>query len=204
MGGWGFGGHLKLRARREFVKALAPGGRVRATVHATFPPVTVREPTFHVVLVEPLIPQNTGTIGRLCVAAQARLHLVGPLGFSLDDRKLRRAGLDYWPDLSWSAYDDLPGFLRAADPPERRSWYATTRGGRTYAEASFRSGDWLFFGTETEGLPADLTAPHPERCLAIPMDPRARSINLAIAVGIVLYEALRQTGWPAACPASFS
>ncbi|MGH7570770.1 MAG: tRNA (cytidine(34)-2'-O)-methyltransferase [Gemmatimonadota bacterium] len=162
------------------------------------------EPTFRVVLVEPLIPQNTGTIGRLCVAARAELHLVGPLGFSLDDRRRRRAGLDYWPDLSWAAYDDLPAFLRATDPPVDGSWYATTGGATAYADASFRPGDWLFFGTEAQGLPGDLTDPHPERCLAIPMDPRARSINLAIAVGIVLYEALRQTGWPGSARASFS
>lgn len=166
--------------------------------------MTVGDPSFHVVLVEPLIPQNTGTIGRLCVAARAELHLVGPLGFSLDDRHRRRAGLDYWPHLSWSAHDDLPAFLRRIDPPEDRSWYATTRGERTYAEAVYRPGDWIFFGTETTGLPRDLTDPRSDRCLSIPMDPRARSINLAIAVGIVLYEALRQTAWPGAHPAPFS
>ena len=162
------------------------------------------EPAFHVVLVQPLIPQNTGTIGRLCVAARAELHLVGPLGFSIDDRRRRRAGLDYWPHLSWSAWDDLPAFLRGADPPEGHSWYATTRARRPYADARFRSGDWLFFGTETVGLPAELTDPHPERCLTIPMDPAARSINLSIAVGLVLYEALRQTGWPGSFAAPFS
>lgn len=166
--------------------------------------MTGREPTFHVVLVQPLIPQNTGAIGRLCVAARARLHLVGPLGFGLDDRRRRRAGLDYWPELSWCSYGDLAGFLRAADPPADRSWYVTTGGRTGYAEAGFQPGDWLFFGAEKGGLPIDLTDPHPERCLAIPMDPRARSINLAIAVGIVLYEALRQTGWPDSVPASLS
>ncbi|HET9582404.1 MAG TPA: tRNA (cytidine(34)-2'-O)-methyltransferase [Gemmatimonadota bacterium] len=162
------------------------------------------DPTFRVVLVEPLIPQNTGTIGRLCVAARAELHLVGPLGFSIDDRRRRRAGLDYWPHLVWRAWDDLPAFLRGAAPAEDRSWYATTRSGVAYADARLRPGDWLFFGAETAGLPADLTADHPERCVSIPMDPRARSINLAIAVGIVLYEGLRQTGWPGDAPAAFS
>ena len=162
------------------------------------------DPTFRVVLVEPLIPQNTGTIGRLCVAARAELHLVGPLGFSIDDRRRRRAGLDYWPHLTWASWDDLPAFLRGADPPEDRSWYATTRADRAYTEAAFRPGDWLFFGAETVGLPADLTADRPERCLAIPMDPRARSINLAIAVGIVLYEGLRRTAWPGGSAAAFS
>ncbi|MBW3660734.1 MAG: tRNA (cytidine(34)-2'-O)-methyltransferase [Gemmatimonadetes bacterium] len=153
------------------------------------------EPTFHVVLVQPLIPQNTGTIGRLCVAAGARLHLVGPLGFDLDDRRRRRAGLDYWPHLSWRVYDDLGAFLRAAKPPEARSWYAVARSGRAYADAAYRRGDWLFFGTETEGLPPDLWGERPDRRVTIPMRPEARSINLAIAAGIVLYEGLRQTGW---------
>lgn len=159
---------------------------------------------FHVVLVEPLIPQNTGTIGRLCVAADASLHLVGPLGFELDDRRLKRAGLDYWPHLRWERYDDLAHFLRAAEPPPDRSWYATTRAGRPYAEAAFRPGDWLFFGQETGGLPADLLASEAERCLTIPMRAEARSINLAIAVGIVVYEALRQTEWPAREGGGFS
>lgn len=158
----------------------------------------------HIVLVEPLIPQNTGTIGRLCVAADARLHLVGPLGFELDDRRVKRAGLDYWPHLRWERYDDLDQFRRAADPPLDRSWYATTRTGRPYAEADFRAGDWLYFGKETVGLPPALLAAAPDRCLTIPMRPEARSINLAIAVGIVVYEALRQTRWPAAGGGDFS
>jgi tRNA (cytidine/uridine-2'-O-)-methyltransferase len=161
-------------------------------------------PAFHVVLVEPRIAPNTGSIGRTCVAGGAMLHLVGPLGFELDDRRRRRAGLDYWPHLRWRAYDDLAHFLRDADPPEDASWYATVGRGRPYGEAAFRRGDWLFFGTETVGLPADLVEPHPERCLTIPMRAEARSINLAVAVGIVLYDALRRTGWPAATPAVYS
>lgn len=154
-------------------------------------------PPFHVVLVEPLIPQNTGTIGRLCVAAGARLHLVGPLGFDLDDPRRRRAGLDYWPHLSVHLYADLPAFLREADPPEDRSWYAVARTGRPYTDVAYRPGDWLFFGKETEGLPDDLHADRPDRRVMIPMRPEARSINLAIATGIVLYEGLRQIGWRA-------
>lgn len=163
----------------------------------------VSEPTFHVVLVEPQIPQNTGTIGRLCVAADAALHLVGPLGFSLDDRRRRRAGLDYWPHLWWRHYDDLGHFLGAAAPPEERCWYATVRRGAPYGEARYRRGDWLFFGTETEGLPAELTE-RADRCITIPMRAEARSINLAIAVGILVYEGLRQTGWPAKAGGVFS
>jgi len=162
------------------------------------------DPTFHVVLVEPRIPQNTGTIGRLCVAAEAMLHLVGPLGFSIDDRRRRRAGLDYWPDLKWSVHDDLAAFLRTVDPNEERCWYTTAHHGSPYTEATFRRGDYLFFGTETVGLPPDLHAAHPNRCLLIPMDARARSINLAIAVGIVVYEGLRQTTWPRGRGATFS
>lgn len=151
-------------------------------------------PVFHVVLVEPLIPQNTGTIGRLCVAAGARLHLVGPLGFDLDDPRRRRAGLDYWPHLDYRVYPDLAAFLRQADPPEARSWYGVARSGRPYTEVEYRRGDWLFFGTESEGLPPDLHADRPDRRVSIPMRPEARSINLAIATGIVLYEGLRQSG----------
>jgi tRNA (cytidine/uridine-2'-O-)-methyltransferase len=158
----------------------------------------------HVVLVEPLIPQNTGTIGRLCVAADSELHLVGPLGFDLDDRRRRRAGLDYWPHLRWRRYDDLADFLASAAPPADRSWYTTTRPGLRYADARFRADDWLFFGKETAGLPHALLARRPDRCLTIPMRPEARSINLAIAVGIVLYEAMRQSGWPEGGPAEFS
>jgi tRNA (cytidine/uridine-2'-O-)-methyltransferase len=161
-------------------------------------------PALHVVLVEPLIPQNTGTIGRLCVAAGARLHLVGPLGFDLDDSRRRRAGLDYWPWLDWESYSDLAHFLVAAAPPRERSWYTSTHAGRPYGEARFRRGDWLFFGKETQGLPLELREENPDRCLTIPMRPAARSINLAIAVGIVAYEALRQTGWPAGGAADFS
>ncbi|MFN2383394.1 MAG: tRNA (cytidine(34)-2'-O)-methyltransferase [Gemmatimonadota bacterium] len=148
---------------------------------------------FHVVLIAPQIPQNTGSIGRLCVAGGARLHLVGPLGFAIDDARRRRAGLDYWPHLDWALYDDLTHFLRAADPPETNCWYTTARRGTPYTEASFTPGDWLFFGTETTGLPGDLLDGNAERCLTIPMDPRARSINLANAVSIILYEGLRQT-----------
>jgi tRNA (cytidine/uridine-2'-O-)-methyltransferase len=162
------------------------------------------DPTFHVVLVEPRIPQNTGTIGRLCVAAGAMLHLVGPLGFSIDDRRRRRAGLDYWPDLKWSVYDDLAAFLRTADPDEERCWYTVAHRGAPYTEATFRRGDYLFFGAETVGLPPDLHAAHANRCLLIPMDARARSINLAIAVGIIVYEGLRQTTWPHGPGATFS
>lgn len=169
-----------------------------------FSMVKAADPGFHVVLVEPVIPQNTGTIGRLCVAAGATLHLVGPLGFDLDDRKRRRAGLDYWPHLVWTYHDDLSSFLEDADPSPDRCWYVAPRLGVPYGDAPFRSGDYLFFGTETDGLPEHLTADRADRCVHIPMRPEARSINLAIAAGIVLFEGLRKSGWTGPSPASFS
>lgn len=144
----------------------------------------------HVVLIEPEIPPNTGNIARLCLAAGARLHLVGPLGFSLDEKALRRAGMDYWHlcDVrQWTSFDEL----RLASP-DARFYYLTTKTERCYWEAAFADGDHLVFGRETRGLPESLLAENPADCLTIPMDPAARSLNLATAAGIVLYEALRQ------------
>ena len=132
------------------------------------------------------------------------MHLVGPLGFDLDDRRRRRAGLDYWPWLEWESYADLAAFLSSAAPPPERSWYTTIHASQPYGAVRFRRGDWLFFGKETVGLPRELWEDHPDRCLTIPMRRAARSINLAIAVGIVAYEALRQTGWPTAEGAELS
>jgi tRNA (cytidine/uridine-2'-O-)-methyltransferase len=149
------------------------------------------EPAVHVVLVEPEIPPNTGNIGRLCLAARARLHLVKPLGFSLDDRSLQRAGLDYWPHLDWRLWDSLEELMAAA-PGEARFFYLTTKATRPYWSESFVRGDYLVFGRETKGLPESLLRKNASRCLRIPMDPCARSLNVATAVGIVLYEALRQ------------
>ena len=149
---------------------------------------------FHIVLVEPEIPPNTGNIGRLCLAAGARLHLVGPLGFSLDDRSLKRAGLDYWAELDKREWSSLEA-LQAAAAPEARFFYLTTKSDRIYWDAAFREGDYLVFGPETRGLPESLLAAQAENCLTIPQK-AGRSINLATAVGIVLYEALRQIGRP--------
>ncbi len=147
---------------------------------------------FHVVLVEPEIPPNTGNIGRLCLAAGARLHLVGPLGFSLDDRSLKRAGLDYWAEVdvhTWESLDDLRD--RAGDGA--RFFFLTTKTERAYWSAGFRDGDYLVFGSETRGLPGSLLAANEASCLTIPQKGGAvRSLNLATAVGIVLYEAERQ------------
>ncbi len=145
----------------------------------------------HVVLVEPEIPPNTGNIGRLCLGADAHLHLVKPLGFSLSEKELKRAGLDYWQDVRltlWESFADL----QAAQSPETRYFYLTTKTQRLYWDARFRDGDFLVFGRETKGLPEPLLEANPEHCLTIPMTPKTRSLNLATSVGIVLYEAVRQ------------
>lgn len=145
----------------------------------------------NVVLVEPEIPPNTGNIGRLCLAVGARLHLVKPLGFSLDDKLLRRAGLDYWSEVDVKLWDSLDQFV-AASLPEQRFFFLTTKSARPYWDARFRDGDFLVFGRETKGLPMALLEARSEQCLTIPMPGSTRSLNLATAVGIVLYEALRQ------------
>ncbi len=147
----------------------------------------------NVVLVEPEIPPNTGNIGRLCVAAGATLHLVHPLGFSLDERQLRRAGLDYWPHLRLREWPSWEEFAASNNHPTR--WHLlTTKAKRPYTAARFALDDFLIFGRETRGLPEDLLAAHADRALRIPMRPEARSLNLGTAAGIVLYEALRQIG----------
>jgi tRNA (cytidine/uridine-2'-O-)-methyltransferase len=144
----------------------------------------------HVVLVEPEIPQNTGNIARLCVAAGARLHLVGPLGFSIDGKEARRAGMDYWDRLDLKTWGCWEEFLAANDSCRR--WFLSSKVERPYWDASFRDGDMIVFGRESKGLPASLLAAHPESCLTIPMSEGTRSINLATSVGIVLYEGVRQ------------
>jgi tRNA (cytidine/uridine-2'-O-)-methyltransferase len=146
---------------------------------------------FHVVLYEPEIPANTGNIGRLCVATGAALHLVGRLGFRLDDRHLRRAGLDYWPDVQVERHDSLAE-LEARHPADRLFCFSA-RATRPYTEVRFQAGDVFVFGGETKGLPPEALARHAERALLIPIPTgKVRSLNLANAVGIVLYEALRQ------------
>jgi tRNA (cytidine/uridine-2'-O-)-methyltransferase len=145
---------------------------------------------FNVVLVEPEIPPNTGNVGRLCLATRSTLHLVKPLGFLLDDRQLKRAGLDYWDDVDlkvWDSFDDLLKGKR----PGQRSYLVTTKTKRAYWDVKFRPGDFLIFGRETKGLPESVLAEHPKDCVTIPME-GTRSLNLATAVGIVLFEAIRQ------------
>jgi tRNA (cytidine/uridine-2'-O-)-methyltransferase len=145
---------------------------------------------FNVVLVEPEIPPNTGNIGRLCLATGSTLHLVKPLGFSIDDRTLRRAGLDYWKEVDvqlWDSFEDL----RQSCESGSRFFFLTTKSTRAYYDVKFLAGDFLVFGRETKGLPESLLAAHPGDLLTIPMR-GTRSLNLATAVGIVLFEAMRQ------------
>jgi tRNA (cytidine/uridine-2'-O-)-methyltransferase len=146
---------------------------------------------FNVVLIEPEIPPNTGNIARLCLATQSRLHLVEPLGFSINDRQLRRAGMDYWHQVDVQHWKNLAEFETATRPPARR-FLLTTKAKRRYWEAKFRQGDYLVFGRETKGLPESLLSSDPENCLTIPMASQARSLNLATSVAIVLFEGVRQ------------
>lgn len=146
-----------------------------------------------VALVEPEIPPNTGNIARLCAANNVPLHIVGVTGFRLDDRAVRRAGLDYWPEVILSRHTDLENVRQTL--PGARFLYLTTKSDQSYLNWAFSPADCLVFGSETRGLPLDLLRANCDRCLTIPMlNPKVRSLNLATAVGIVLYEALRQTG----------
>ena len=149
----------------------------------------------HIVLVEPEIPPNTGSIARLCGATDTVLDLVHPLGFKVDDKHLKRAGLDYWPQVRINHWPSLDAYLAQED--EGTLHFLTTKSTRSYTEARFRPGDKLVFGRETKGLPEDILRLYSDRCLTIPMsNPHIRSLNLAMAAGIVLYEALRQLHLP--------
>lgn len=149
---------------------------------------------FHIVLVEPEIPANTGNIARTCAGTGAVLHLVRPLGFSTDDKMLKRAGLDYWHAVDVRYHDSFQEI--EALYPEGRFFFSTTKAAKWYTEFRFRDGDFLVFGKETRGLPEELLAAHPEQCMRLPMTNQIRSLNLSNAVAIVLYEALRQNGFP--------
>jgi tRNA (cytidine/uridine-2'-O-)-methyltransferase len=145
---------------------------------------------FNVVLVEPEIPPNTGNIGRLCLATRSTLHLVRPFGFSLEDRQLRRAGLDYWHEVPLQLWDSFHA-LQRDQPTETRYFFLTTKTKRPYYSVNFRKNDFLVFGRETKGLPNELLAANTHNCITIPMH-GTRSLNLATAVAIVLFEAVRQ------------
>ena len=146
---------------------------------------------FNIVLVYPQIPNNTGSIGRLCVNTGSSLHLIKPLGFDIDEKAVRRAGLDYWHKLDLHVWEDLESFFKAQDD-DARYFFGTTKTDKPYFEQTFQKGDFLFFGSETKGLPSELLEKNPEQCMTIPMTREGRSLNLAISTGIILYEAIKQ------------
>jgi len=148
----------------------------------------------HIVLVEPEIPQNTGNISRTCAATGTVLHLVKPLGFSIDDRQLKRAGLDYWHLLDIRIHESLEDFL--AEAPLERCYFASTKAARRYDAVTYGPDDYLIFGKETRGLPENLLKAHYENSIRIPIREEARSLNLSNSVAVVLFEALRQQDFP--------
>ncbi len=148
------------------------------------------QPPLHVVLHQPEIPPNTGNIGRTCVAVGAKLWLVRPLGFRMDDRRMRRAGLDYWQHLDWEVVDDWQCLCERL--PDRQFWLFTKTASHIYTDVAYRRGDVLVFGSETQGLPRGILESDPQRTVRIPMHAEARSLNLAASVAVGTYEALRQ------------
>ena len=148
----------------------------------------------HIVLVEPEIPQNCGNIARTCAATGCCLHLIRPLGFDISDKAVKRAGLDYWHLVNVCDYENLDDFFQKNDV--RRMWCLSTKAPRSYVEAAFEDGDFLFFGKETKGLPEDFLEAHRDSCIRIPMRSEARSLNLSNAVAITVFEALRQMDFP--------
>lgn len=148
----------------------------------------------HIVLYQPEIPQNTGNIARTCAATGSTLHLIKPLGFSLEDKYLKRAGLDYWNMMEYHVHESFEELMRAW--PDARMHFLSTKAPRSYTQASYAPGDFLVFGCETRGLPESLLSRAYDRCVRIPMVPDARSLNLSNSVAIVLYEALRTQGFP--------
>jgi len=149
--------------------------------------------SFNIVLVEPEIPQNTGNIARTCAATGSRLHLVRPLGFEIDDKKLKRAGLDYWHLLDITFYDDINDFFEKNK--EGNFYYASTKSLYRHSDVKFNDGDYILFGKETKGLDEALLKVNKDKCIRIPMIEGARSLNLSNSVAIVIYEALRQNDY---------
>jgi tRNA (cytidine/uridine-2'-O-)-methyltransferase len=154
------------------------------------------QPLLHVVLYQPEIPPNTGNIGRSCVAVGAKLWLIKPLGFQINEKQLRRAGLDYWPHLSWEAVENWQELTaRLATPVSaRRLWLFTKTADRLYTAAAFQKGDVLVFGSESAGLPADVLGQYPDRTVRLPMRKEVRSLNLSATAAAAMYEAVRQIG----------
>jgi len=150
-------------------------------------------PKLNIVMVEPQIPQNTGNVARTCAATGARLHLVGPMGFTVNDAKLKRAGLDYWHLLDITYYDDLADFMENNDG---EYYFFSTTAPHLYTEVEYPDNAYLFFGKETAGLPEDLLEANLDRCVRLPMISEARSLNLSNSVAVGVYEVLRQWGFP--------
>lgn len=147
----------------------------------------------HIVLLEPEIPANTGNIGRTCVAAGAKLHLIGPMGFQINEKQVRRAGLDYWDKLDYCIYDSYPDFL--AKNPGAKIYMATTKARQVYSEVHYEEDCYIMFGKESAGIPEEILVDHEETTVRIPMFGDIRSLNLSNSVAVVLYEALRQHGF---------
>lgn len=147
----------------------------------------------NIVMVEPEIPQNTGNVARTCAATGARLHLVGPMGFKIDDKKLKRAGLDYWQYLDITYYDSLDDFF---EKNKGDFYFFTTKARQVYSDVSYPDNCYLFFGKETKGLPEELLLENKEKCVRLPMIGDARSLNLSNTVAVAVYEALRQWDFP--------
>lgn len=156
------------------------------------PPYIVRK-IMNIVLLEPEIPSNTGNIGRTCVATGSSLHLIRPLGFSVDDKALRRAGLDYWKDLDVSYYDSFEEFLEKN--PGAELYFATTKAEKAYDEVCYGENAYIMFGKESAGIPEEILVENRELCIRIPMKENTRSLNLSNSAAVVLYEALRQNGF---------
>ncbi len=147
---------------------------------------------FNIVLVHPQIPQNTGSIGRICVNTDSKLHIVKPTCFEINDKNIKRAGLDYWNLLDVTVWESLDDFLEAFEDKVDRFFFATTKTKKPYFDAKFEDGDFIFFGGESTGLPMDLMQKKWENAVTIPMGKNGRSLNQSVAVGIVLYDAIRQ------------
>lgn len=148
-------------------------------------------PTFNIVLVNPEIPNNTGNIGRLCVGSQSKLHLVKPMGFEITDSRVKRAGLDYWPDLELSIHESFEDLLKLVENPERMFFF-TTKASKAYFDQEFQEGDWLVFGKESSGLDAELIERFEDQLVKIPFGGKVRSFNLSNAVAMALGEGMRQ------------
>ena len=147
----------------------------------------------HIVLHEPEIPANTGNIGRTCVATNTTLHLIEPLGFRLDEKAIKRAGMDYWEHLDVRTYVNYQDFLDKN--PNAKIWYATTKAKHCYSDVSFGPNDYIMFGKESAGIPEEILVDNEETCVRIPMEPKIRSLNLSNSVAIMRYEGLRQNGF---------